>query len=216
MDARPENSGVGGSRVTGLGRGHVTRLMTVRGLCLPSRQRCSKGQRPWGDNGSEGGGWHFGAIVVGDHAWRLQLVRPWRLDGRDGPVRVSSRQQRLISLVALQGARPLGVLARILWPERTDRQASGNLRESLWTINHQLPGLLVADTQEVDLVDSVVVDTRENWRHVAAAAGRGTTERVRLLGQLREVDVLIAACQRKDCGHLPAPREMDATHPDRR
>lgn len=130
-----------------------------------------------------------------NHVWSLQLVGPWRLGGPDGTVRVATRQQRLISLLALQGPRPRAVLAGILWPESTERQASGSLRESLWTINHQLPGLLEDSGRAVALAPGVLVDAIEIRRDAAALPGRGATHAVRLLGRLRDSVLLPGSYQ---------------------
>lgn len=131
------------------------------------------------------------AASPGRHVWKLQLVGAWRLSGPDGAVRVTLRQQRLISLLALQGGRPRAVLAGILWPESEEALASGSLRETLWTIKRQAPGLLEDDGRMVALADGVVIDVEEIRKHVAMATpGRRVQRGLELLGVLREAALL--------------------------
>lgn len=129
--------------------------------------------------------------MVDIHSWQLQLLGFWRLDGRDGAVTVTSRQQRLIALLALQGDLPRAALAGILWPGSSERRASGSLRETLWTINHQLPGLLEENGRTVALAAGVAVDVHEIQRQTAQPGPeRPATHRVRLLGLLRDAILL--------------------------
>ncbi|MET1034065.1 MAG: BTAD domain-containing putative transcriptional regulator [Arthrobacter sp.] len=131
------------------------------------------------------------AASSGGRRWKLQLVGAWRLSGPDGALRVTLRQQRLISLLALQGGRPRSVLAGVLWPESAEERASGSLRESLWTINHQAPGLLEDDGRIVALADGVDVDADRIRKHVAVArTARPGPQRLRLLGLLRDAALL--------------------------
>jgi SARP family transcriptional regulator, regulator of embCAB operon len=90
--------------------------------------------------------------------WQLQLIGGWclRSGGRD--VKVGLRQQRLIAALALLGSQPRPFLSGLLWPESSERQASGSLRAAVWTISQQLPGLLVSDNARLELAESVQVD----------------------------------------------------------
>jgi DNA-binding SARP family transcriptional activator len=104
---------------------------------------------------------------------------------------VTLRQQRLIAILALKGTQPRALLAGTLWPESSERQATGSLRESIWTVNHQLPGLLESDGQTLSLADTVVIDLDEVRKRVAAAEpGRRARQRVELLQKMRHADLL--------------------------
>ncbi len=98
--------------------------------------------------------------ATSDSGWQLCLLGRWELllDGR--PVRVTTRQQRLIAMLAILPARPRAVLAGLLWPESHEVQAAGNLRAAIWRIQHELPGLLECVQSVPRLSGEVSVDLK--------------------------------------------------------
>lgn len=85
------------------------------------------------------------AVVVQQHvpSYRVQLLGSFRLDDSAGtPIGLKSREQRLIALSALEGTRPRGYLAGLLWPDTTEARAAASLRAAVCRIEHAAPGLL--------------------------------------------------------------------------
>ncbi|AUI52878.1 DNA-binding transcriptional activator of the SARP family [Arthrobacter crystallopoietes] len=71
------------------------------------------------------------------------------------------RQQRLLAVLALLGGQPRSSLAALLWPDSTDAQAAGSLRESIFLVNPQVPALLSQTARLVGLKEDVGVDVRQ-------------------------------------------------------
>lgn len=92
--------------------------------------------------------------------WELRLLGCWQLLRNGASAVVGSRQQRLISALALMGPRPRSYLAGLLWPESNDHQAAGSLRATVFKVRHQLPGLLSDTLEPVGLAQDVVIDLR--------------------------------------------------------
>ncbi|NKX55519.1 AfsR/SARP family transcriptional regulator [Arthrobacter mobilis] len=117
---------------------------------------------------------------MGANLWELQLIGGWRLrcDGRY--LKVGLRQQRLIAALALLGSQPRPFLAGLLWPDSTDAQASGSLREAIWAISRQLPGLMTNDDGRLELADTVHLDLSDIWD---TAAGPSERNRMDLLAR---------------------------------
>ena len=77
--------------------------------------------------------------------WELELFDSWRLRRGRTTVHLHHREQRLVALLALQGDRPRGYLAGVLWPESSEQRATGNLRSAVWQTDREAPGLLAHD-----------------------------------------------------------------------
>ncbi|MGF9662327.1 BTAD domain-containing putative transcriptional regulator [Arthrobacter crystallopoietes] len=103
------------------------------------------------------------------NTWQLQLIDGWRLRSGGRDVKVGLRQQRLIAALALLGSQPRPYLSGLLWPESSEKQASGSLRAAVWTISQQLPGLLVSDNLRLGLAQSVHVDVSDFLLDTAGA-----------------------------------------------
>lgn len=97
-----------------------------------------------------GTGYEFG--------WDLNLLGYWQLRMHGRPQEVGSRQQRLITALALLGSRSRAFLADLLWPDSPESQAAGNLRASVFRVSHQLPDLLQASPGSLSLHPLVAVD----------------------------------------------------------
>ena len=93
-----------------------------------------------------------------DTTWTLNLLGCWQLRRLGQPVRVASRQRRLITALALLGPRPRTAIAGLLWPDSNDQQAAASLRVALWHVAHELPGLLRDAQDPLALDPSVAVD----------------------------------------------------------
>ncbi|WP_190273557.1 AfsR/SARP family transcriptional regulator [Crystallibacter crystallopoietes] len=93
--------------------------------------------------------------------WELQLAGGWQLRRDKLPVKVALRQRRLIAALALYGRQSRSFLAGLLWPDSSETQAAGSLRESIFLINKHLPGLLGQTADPLDLASGVIVDVHE-------------------------------------------------------
>jgi DNA-binding SARP family transcriptional activator len=91
--------------------------------------------------------------------WNIALLDAFHLARGRSEIPLHRREQRLVALIALQGGRPRGYLAGVLWPESTEKRATGNLRAALWRADRQAPGLLVHDRAGVRFDGAVRVDT---------------------------------------------------------
>ncbi|MDT4911989.1 MAG: hypothetical protein QOC66_1117 [Pseudonocardiales bacterium] len=104
--------------------------------------------------------------------WQLALFDSWHLRRARTDVRLHHREQRLVALLALQGARPRGYVAGMLWPESTERRATGNLRAAVWQIDQEAPGLLLHDRSHLRLSAALRLDVETFSRCAARVIGR--------------------------------------------
>ncbi len=102
-----------------------------------------------------------GKAILGtgfEFGWDLNLLGYWQLRLNGRPQEVGSRQQRLITALALLGSRSRAFLADLLWPDSPESQAAGNLRASVFRITHELPCLVQASPGSLALHQHVGVD----------------------------------------------------------
>ncbi len=104
--------------------------------------------------------------------WHLRLMNCWGLAAGRESISIGTREQRLITFVALHGRRRRSYIAGVLWPDSTERRAHGNLRASLFQVQHTAPGLLDADRTTIDLAEGVHVDV-DDFRRCAAQVAVG-------------------------------------------
>jgi DNA-binding SARP family transcriptional activator len=90
--------------------------------------------------------------------FRIRLLDGWTLLRRSEEIRIRTREQRLLAVLALQGSRPRSYLAGLLWPESSEPRALANLRAAVWRIVHSARGLLYHDRSRVALTRAVCVD----------------------------------------------------------
>jgi DNA-binding SARP family transcriptional activator len=112
-------------------------------------------------------------LVPQPATWHLCLLDGWLLRHFGQPVQVASREQRLLTALALLGDRPRSHLAGVLWPESEEARAQGNLRAAVWHVQHSLPGLLTEGRGPLGLQPGVHVDVRE-LLDVASRVSAGT------------------------------------------
>lgn len=97
-----------------------------------------------------------------ESTWDLRLVGGWRLIYAGGrPLKVALRQQRLVAALALYGQQTRSSLAGLLWPDSTEAQAAGSVRESIFLVNRQMPKLLEQTPASVGLDNDVTVDVHQ-------------------------------------------------------
>ncbi len=121
--------------------------------------------------------------------WNLKMLGYWCLERDHQPLTVAFRQQRLIAALALRGGRRRSYIAGLLWPNRTDAQASGSLRACLWNIAHQLPGLLHPVSDTLALAPGITIDVDE-LRGTISLADTGATVPQEFTAELRAADLL--------------------------
>jgi DNA-binding SARP family transcriptional activator len=111
-----------------------------------------------------------GQTGCSSQGWHLRLMNCWGLASGSGSISIGTREQRLITFVALHGRRRRSYIAGVLWPESTERRAHGNLRASLFQVQRNAPGLLDADRTTIDLAEDVHVDVDDFRRCVDEVA----------------------------------------------
>ncbi|HEY2044237.1 MAG TPA: BTAD domain-containing putative transcriptional regulator [Jatrophihabitans sp.] len=93
--------------------------------------------------------------------YRIRLFDACRVSAGRTEIALKSREQRVVALLALEGARPRSYLAGMLWPETAESRAAGSLRAAVWQIEHTAPGLLVCSGGQLSLNPEVAVDVRD-------------------------------------------------------
>jgi DNA-binding SARP family transcriptional activator len=93
--------------------------------------------------------------------WDLGLFGTWSLRSPQGRVRLNHREQRLVAALALHGASSRSFMADLLWPDSGRVQGLESVRVSLWTVNHQAPGLLTSSRETLDIAASVRIDVHD-------------------------------------------------------
>jgi DNA-binding SARP family transcriptional activator len=130
---------------------------------------------------------------VGNDAYgfQLNLLQTWQLSRGADIVRVAARQQRLIAALAINGPRPRGFFAGLLWPECREPRALESLRVSMHIISRQVPGLLINGGPVLSLSDLVDVDLHRVRAQIRELSRAGLVGNVAsCLHQLREADLL--------------------------
>lgn len=106
-------------------------------------------------------------------------------------MQVSSREQRLITALAIQGARPRSYLAGLLWPESPEPRALANLRVSVHLITRNIPGLLVNQGAVLALATSVKIDLHQLQEQVLTiVAGERSELSLAYVESLRRAELL--------------------------
>lgn len=95
---------------------------------------------------------------------RLSLLGGFQLLLGDEVTRISGPSQRLVALLGLQNARPVGRshLAGTLWPEVEEASARSDLRSALWKLGPLRDALVEVTTDGLRLRPDVTVDLRES------------------------------------------------------
>lgn len=106
--------------------------------------------------------------------FQLNLLERWQLFCGNTEVHIASRQQRLISALALYGPRNRRYLSGLLWPDSPDARALESLRVSLHRISHQIPGLLVNGGSVLSLADHLDVDLHQCREQVRTCINPGS------------------------------------------
>jgi SARP family transcriptional regulator, regulator of embCAB operon len=96
-----------------------------------------------------------------DVRFQLNLFQRWQLRQARAEVQLVSRQQRLITALALYGPRNRSYIAGLLWPDSPEARALESLRVSVHLISRQTPGLLVNGGPVLSLTESLAIDLQE-------------------------------------------------------
>lgn len=96
-----------------------------------------------------------------DVQFRLHLLECWQLFRGRSEIRMASRQQRVVSVLAIYGPRNRRYISGLLWPDRPEARALESLRVAVHLISHQAPGLLVTNGPVLSLTDGLSVDVHQ-------------------------------------------------------
>ena len=96
-----------------------------------------------------------------DVRFQLSLFERWQLRHGETEVHLAGRQQRLVSALAIYGARHRRYLSGLLWPDSREACAMESLRVTVHLISRQAPGLLAVEGSVLSLVDGVRVDFQD-------------------------------------------------------
>jgi DNA-binding SARP family transcriptional activator len=111
------------------------------------------------------------AAPITEPLWSLELFDSWRLSRTGAVHEMRTREQRLVALLALHGARRRSYLAGILWPDSTEAHAGASLRATTCRIDQIAPGLLFHDRHDVALSTNLRVDVRDFVDYVWGLSG---------------------------------------------
>ncbi|MCI9870528.1 AfsR/SARP family transcriptional regulator [Arthrobacter humicola] len=126
-----------------------------------------------------------------DYGFRLTLLQSWQLRRGTDVVQVAARQQRLITVLAINGPRPRGFLVGLLWPECQESRALESLRVSVHLISRQVPGLLLNGGNMLSLSQLVDVDLHRVREQILELSRSGLKGNVAsYLYQLRDAELL--------------------------
>ncbi|MEO7059126.1 MAG: bacterial transcriptional activator domain-containing protein [Lapillicoccus sp.] len=105
---------------------------------------------------------------------RVEVMHQFRILAGGRHVTLPLACELVVARVAVED-RPCvrTVLAGILWPDRSDRDAGTLLRRALWRVNREVPGLLDGRGRQVGLAADVDVDLAEVHR-LAEAVNQGS------------------------------------------
>jgi len=126
--------------------------------------------------------------------WQLRLFDRWTLRSRHNEIPFGLREERMLAVLALYGARSRRHIAGVLWPDSTDARAAGNLRAAVWHVEHAVPGLLLRERARLGLSGVVGVDVQEfllcvRWL-VGSDVARDRRDLERALTTLQRGDLL--------------------------
>ena len=122
---------------------------------------------------------------------QLRLLQSWQLRRDTEILHVATRQQRLITALAIHGPRPRSYLGGLLWPEIAEPRALESLRVAVHLISRQVPGLLINGGTVLSLSELVEVDLHRLRAQIRELGRAGLNGNVfSLLQQLRDSDLL--------------------------
>ncbi|WP_229995316.1 bacterial transcriptional activator domain-containing protein [Arthrobacter sp. Bi26] len=125
------------------------------------------------------------------YGFQLCLLQSWQLRRDTDVVHVATRQQRLITALAINGPRPRSYLVGLLWPEAQESRALESLRVSVHLVSRQIPGLLINGGTVLSLSELVDVDlhrVRAQIRELSQSGRNGNVSSC--LHQLRDAELL--------------------------
>jgi DNA-binding SARP family transcriptional activator len=101
-----------------------------------------------------------------DQAMTLRLLGNFELTKGGRLVTVGHNSQRLIALLAVKGRaleRPAASI--LLWPDALPDKASTNLRNTIWRLGHNCPGVIETSRARIGLAHVVQVDIQDFVRY---------------------------------------------------
>ena len=122
---------------------------------------------------------------------KLSLLGSWQLRQEMTVLRVATRQQRLITALAMRGPSLRSYLVGLLWPEYPEARALESLRVSLHLVSRQVPGLIENTGPVLSLNDRVDVDLHRLRARIRDLSQSGLDGEVASsLHELRDAEVL--------------------------
>jgi DNA-binding SARP family transcriptional activator len=95
-------------------------------------------------------------------SWQLSLLGAWRLGIRDATIDIGSNGQRLLALLAVDGACDRSYLSAVLWPDCSERHAHANLRATLSRLHRRnVDHMIQIDNRVLSLQEQVQVDVQD-------------------------------------------------------
>lgn len=101
--------------------------------------------------------------VVSEAGWTVTLLGNFRLAMGAKPVVVRPSVQRLVALVGVLGPLDRVDVAQLLWLDRCDAQALGNLRTLLWHMRRETPQLVDEGGARLTIEGSVDLTQVVSW-----------------------------------------------------
>lgn len=120
----------------------------------------------------------------------LRLIGCWQLQLTSNAVNVPRRQQRLLAALAIHGERPRSFLSGILWPDSSAEQAASNLRNTVWHVTHELPGVLAIRSDVLSLAPGIEVDVLATRQHAGMVSTCDLAFAREYLRVLQSIDLL--------------------------
>ncbi len=91
-------------------------------------------------------------------SYEMELLDRWRLLADRQLIKLRLREQRVLSLLAVQGPVSRRRMAGMLWPDSTEARAADSLRVSLCHIHQQCAGVIRCDDGWVEIDPAVGID----------------------------------------------------------
>ena len=134
---------------------------------------------------------------------RVEVLHQFRVVCDSRHIALPATSEQLVAHLVVED-RPLlrSMLGSTLWPERPDREAATRLRQALWRLQRDVPGLVESDGRQLAISSKVDIDLAQIPR-IAEAVLQGSSQMGPQVVRLLESDLLPHWSEQ----WLEAPRE---------